>query len=197
VIINEKLGEGQQGRNGPTPVVLAAAREMDTAKFTHSDGRSVNSACPGKRSDKGRNKGREHSRTSASSHFPNPIPVSNRELSLLERELSYCKQRKATLSNRELWTIRSSAAPSSLMPDRTMVSSRGAPRFADRGSRPLTLPNLNRQIHEFRNAVTYRKQTAAHLSNSQKNQKWMYTFSPLFPPARISPRTNVPTKNEL
>src|ERR1700691_5248611 len=30
---------------------------------------------------------------------------SNRELDLLERGLSHCKQRKATVSNRELWTV--------------------------------------------------------------------------------------------
>jgi hypothetical protein len=32
-------------------------------------------------------------------------PLSNRELELLERHLSHCKQRKATVSNRELSTI--------------------------------------------------------------------------------------------
>jgi hypothetical protein len=31
--------------------------------------------------------------------------LSNRELDLLERGLSHCKQRKATVSNRELWTV--------------------------------------------------------------------------------------------
>ena len=191
VIITEKLGEGQQERNAPAPTLLATPREMETLNFAYSPSKSVISACPGKR-----NEAREHSRTSASSRFPNPVPVSNRELSLLERALSCCKQRKATLSNRELWTIRNSAAPSVLMHGQNLVLSRGS-RFADRGSRPLTIPNSNRQIHEFRNAVTYRKQTTAHCSNSQKNQKWMYTFSPLFPPTPISPRTNASTKTEL
>ena len=177
-------------------MLLATAREMDAASLDHSRSKSDFPACRAEGRNQGRDKGREHSRTSASPHFPNPIPVSNRELSLLERALSYCKQRKATLSNRELWTIRNSAAPSILMHGRNLVLSRGS-RFADCGSRPLTLPNLNRQIHEFRNAVTYRKQTAAHCSNSQKNQKWMYAFSPLSPPARISPRTNASTKTEL
>jgi hypothetical protein len=32
-------------------------------------------------------------------------PISNRELDLLERHLSHCKQRKATVSNRELSTV--------------------------------------------------------------------------------------------
>jgi hypothetical protein len=177
-------------------MLLAAAREIDTASFVHSPNRPIFRACAAKGRNRDGGKGREHSRTSASSHFPNPIPISNRELSLLERELSCCKQRKATLPNRELWTIRNSAAPSRSMRDPTMLLSRSS-RFAARGSRPLTLPNLNRQIDEFRNVVTYRKQTAAHCSNSQKNQKWMYTFSPLFPPAPIAPRTNASTKTEL
>jgi hypothetical protein len=196
-------------------MLIATAREMTAPSLSHSRSKSVNSACPGKTRNQGRGEGREHSRTSASSHFPNPIPFSNRELSLLERELSRCKQRKATPSNRELSTVRNSAAPARLMRDRTVVLSCGS-RFADRGSRPPTtfaaafaapkdarpekfsaLPNLNRQIHEYRNAVTCRKQTAAHCSNSQKFQKWMHAFSPFFPPARISPRTNAPAKTEL
>ena len=35
--------------------------------------------------------------------------LSNRELDLLERGLSHCKQRKATVSNRELWTVENPA----------------------------------------------------------------------------------------
>ena len=214
VIITEKLGEAQPERNGPAPMLIATAREMNAANFAHSLTSSVSSGCPGKTRDQG-GEGSERSRTSGSSRFPSPIPFSNRELSLLERELSRCKQRKATPSNRELSTIRNSAAPSRLMRDRTVVLSCGS-RFADRGSRPPTtfaaafaapkdarpekfsaLPNLNRQIHEYRNAVTCRKQTATHCSNSQKFQKWMYVFSPPFPPAPISPRTNASTKTEL
>jgi hypothetical protein len=57
--------------------------------------------------------------------------------------------------------------------------------------------NLNRQTHEFRNAVTYRKQKTVNCSNRQNIQKWSSVFSPLLPPARISPRTNAPTENEL
>jgi hypothetical protein len=197
-------------------MLIATAREMNAASLARSLSSSVNPARLGKGSDQGRDEGTVHSRTSASHRFPNPIPVSNRELSLLERGLSYCKQRQATLSNRELWTIpNSTTPPSRLMRDRTEVLSCGS-GFADRGSRPpitfatvfaapngaspekfSSLSNLNRQIHEFRNAVTYRKQTMAHCSNSQKNQKWMCAFSPVFPPTRISPRTNAPTENEL
>jgi len=35
--------------------------------------------------------------------------LSNRELDLLERGVSHCKQRKATVSNRELWTVENPA----------------------------------------------------------------------------------------
>jgi hypothetical protein len=35
---------------------------------------------------------------------------------------------------------------------------------------------LNRQIREVESPVTYRKQTTATCSNSQKNQKWTSTF---------------------
>jgi hypothetical protein len=240
VIITEKLGEGQQERNGPAPMLIATAREVNAANIAHSLTSSANPACPGKARDLGRHEGTEHSRTCASSLFPNPIPVSNRELSLLERALSCCKQRKATLSNRELSTNQcccNFSAPISLhkslnrSPIRSFTltkegslstshcftstgdreTARGAVGLwptttfaaffaAPKGASPeklSALPNLNRQIHEFRNAVTYRKQTAAHCSNSQKNQKWMYAFSPFFPPTRISPRTNAPTENEL
>jgi hypothetical protein len=291
-------------------MLIATARERNATSFAHSRSKSVNSACPGQTSDPGRDEGREHSRTSASSHFPNPIPVSNRELSVLERGLSYCKQRKATLSNRELSTNQcccNFCAPNSLhksldrSPIRSSHSSPATSHFstflpgsasrvendvtcskqiaekflpgartahfasrtfshdadsasarpeqprsgmvqpvahfivpqqrtfvrgtaagdretargtvglwptttfaavfaAPKGTSPekfSALPNLNRQTHEFRNAVTYRKQTAARCSNSQKNQKWMYAFSPFFPPTRTPPRTNAPTENEL
>jgi hypothetical protein len=191
-------------------MLLATARQMNTPSFAHSLSSSAYSACPGKGSDQGRAEGSEPSRTSASSRFPNPIPVSNRELSLLERELSYCKQRKANLSNRELSTILSSAAPRGaatgnretargnvgLWPTTTFAAVFAAPKGAS-PEKFSACPNLNRQIHEFRKAVTYRKQTMAHCSNSQKNQKWMCAFSPVFPPTRISSRTNAPTENGL
>jgi hypothetical protein len=242
VIITEKLGEAQPERNSPAPMLIATAREMTAPSLSHSRSKSVNSACPGKTRNQGRGEGREHSRTSASSHFPNPIPFSNRELSLLERGLSYCKQRKAALSNRELSTnqcrnfcvaislhsslnlspIRTSHSFAltkegslatshfsalarnhetargtvGLWPTITFAAAFAAPKDA-RPEKFSALPNLNRQIHEYRNAVTCRKQTAAHCSNSQKFQKWMHAFSPFFPPARISPRTNAPAKTEL
>lgn len=204
-------------------MVLATGGDVDgAASFAYSLSSSANSACPDKGSDQGRAEGSEHSRTSASSRFPNPTPVSNRELSLLERALSCCKQRKATLSNRELSTNQcccNFCVPVSLhkslnrLPIRTSVLTKEgslatghcSTLTGNRGTAPKcaspeklsALPNLNRQIHEFRNAVTCRKQTMAHCSNSQKTQKWMYAFSPFFPPTRTSLRTNAPTENEL
>jgi len=191
-------------------MLLPTASEMNAASFSRSRSKPVNSACPGTTRNQGRAKRREHSRTSASSHFPNPVPFSNRELSLLERGLSYCKQRKAIVSNRELSTILSSATPRGtatgnhenargtvgLWPAIIFAAVFAAPKGAS-PEKFSALPNLNRQIREFRNAVTCRKQTTVHSSNSQKNQKWMYAFLPLFPPTRISPRTNAPTENEL
>jgi len=80
------------------------------------------------------------------SHGPR-TPFSNRELDLLERHLSHCKQRKATVSNRELSTIRDFAATSALTRDRVAVLPRG-PRIAGRGSRPLTtfLPGSGQKV---------------------------------------------------
>jgi hypothetical protein len=74
-------------------------------------------------------------------------PISNRELDLLERHLSRCKQRKATVSNRELSTVRSFDVPSALGRDQLALSLRG-PRIAGRGSRPLTtfLPGSGQKV---------------------------------------------------
>src|ERR1700683_299050 len=48
-----------------------------------------------------------------------------------------------------------------------------------RGTSPEIFPalaNLNRQTHEFRNAVTYRKQTTENCSNRQNIEKWSSVF---------------------
>jgi hypothetical protein len=63
--------------------------------------------------------------------------TSNRELDLLERHLSHCKQRKATVSNRELSTVCIFAAQSALTRDQVAVSLRG-PRVAGRETRSPT-----------------------------------------------------------
>jgi hypothetical protein len=68
--------------------------------------------------------------TRVAGHGPR-TPISNRELGLLERALSHCKQRKATVSNRELSTNQCSCSL------RVTALLRG-PRIAGRGSRPLT-----------------------------------------------------------
>jgi hypothetical protein len=86
-------------------------------------------------------------------------PLSNRELDLLDRRLSYCKQRLATVSNRELWTIRSFAKPPRSVPDRTVFSRLSIP-VADCGL--LTSVSLlpgTAQYVEY--GVTPTKQTIA------------------------------------
>src|ERR1700684_2279447 len=45
--------------------------------------------------------------------------------------------------------------------------------------------NLNRQTREFRNAVTYRKQTAVNCSNRQNIQKWSSLFFAASPPPPV------------
>jgi hypothetical protein len=64
-------------------------------------------------------------------------PISNRELKLLERGLSHCKQRTATAPNRELSTVHNFVAPSMVVRDRIEVSLRGS-RIAGRESQPPT-----------------------------------------------------------
>src|SRR5271156_3320198 len=82
-------------------------------------------------------------RTGANLRSSRPTPISNRELELLERRLSCCKERKATVSNREHSTVQNFAAPSPAICDRIAVSLRG-PRVAGRRTRPPTtfLPGL-------------------------------------------------------
>jgi hypothetical protein len=63
--------------------------------------------------------------------------TSNRELDLLERALSHCKQREATVPNRELSTVCNFAAQSALTRDQVAVSLHG-PRVAGRETRSPT-----------------------------------------------------------
>jgi hypothetical protein len=52
-------------------------------------------------------------------------------------------------------------------------------------------PNLNRQTHGFRNAVSYRKQTIANCSNRQNIQKSKYmSCAAFFSPAGIPNEDN-------
>ena len=82
---------------------------------------------------------------------------SNRELDLLERGLSHCKQRKATLSNRELWTVENSAKivnSSSLR----MSEELSLPVISDTNFRHLTSFLIGTASHsEF--VATHSKQT--------------------------------------
>lgn len=93
----------------------------------------------------------------ASFRLPHPSPISNRELDLLERHLSHCKQRKATVSNRELSTVRNFSALTPAVRDRVAVSLRG-PRIAGRGSRPRA-PFLTGSASQTEFDVTPTKQT--------------------------------------
>jgi len=70
-------------------------------------------------------------------------PISNRELDLLERHLSHCKQRKATVSNRELSTNHGSCN-SQVLAARTGHSALATCRSrdaAEQGKIPLAIRN--------------------------------------------------------
>jgi hypothetical protein len=74
-------------------------------------------------------------------------PFSNRELDLLERHLSHCKQRKATVSNRELSTNHNAPKIGNFVPFRISESLCHAP-ISDRNFRQLTtfLPGSGRKV---------------------------------------------------
>ena len=84
-------------------------------------------------------------------------PLSNRELDLLERGVSHCKQRKATVSNRELWTVENPAKivnSSSLR----MSEELSLPVISDTNFRQLTSFLIGTASHsEF--VATHSKQT--------------------------------------
>ena len=83
---------------------------------------------------------------------------SNRELDLLERGVSHCKQRKATVSNRELWTVEN---PAKIVNSSSLPMSEGLflPLIPDTNFRRLTSFLIGTASHsEF--VVTRSKQTA-------------------------------------
>jgi len=83
---------------------------------------------------------------------------SNRELDLLERGVSHCKQRKATVSNRELWTVGNSMNIGILNPSQ-MSEELSRPVISDTNFRQLTSFLIGTASHsEF--VVTRSKQTA-------------------------------------
>jgi hypothetical protein len=89
-------------------------------------------------------------------HAPR-TPLSNRELDLLEPGLSDCKQRKATVSNRELWTVGNSMNIGILNPSQ-MSEELSRPVISDTNFRQLTSFLIGTASHlEF--VVTHSKQT--------------------------------------
>jgi len=128
----------------PAPAICAPAGDTNLAPATNPDIAHT---------------GIFHSRrfSRASFRVPHLSPISNRELNLLERALSHCKQTTATVSNRELSAVHNFAAPSPAVRDGIAVSLRG-PRIAGRGSRPL-VPFLTGSATQTEFVVTSRKQT--------------------------------------
>lgn len=80
------------------------------------------------------------------------LQVSNRELDLLERDLSHCKQTAATVSNRELSTIRKSGSQPPLRKWRSRLA------ISDTNFRPPA-PFLTGSGPQTEFDVTRRKQT--------------------------------------
>jgi hypothetical protein len=107
-----------------------------------------------------------HSRrfTRASLCVPLLGGISNRELDLLERALSHCKQMTATVSNRELSTVRNStiSAARAALPTQGSLPPlwewRSRPAISDTNSRPLR-PFLTGSASQTEFDVTRRKQT--------------------------------------
>ena len=128
--------------------------------------RSVASSPTTERRTNGGQLRNSRSGTGAGPSLLGPSPISNRELDLLERDLSHCKQRTATVSNRELSTIRNStisvvqtaqARQGSQPPLRKW---RSRPAISDTNFRPLG-PFLTGSASQTEIAVTPSKQTLA------------------------------------
>ena len=133
MFIFDKFGDGKAERNR-TVLVCPATVAMDDVGLLHSRG-LIPSAL----------------------RLQRPRNVSNRELDLLGRRLSHCKQRTATVSNRELSTVRTLAAPSALTRDRIAISLRET-RSAGRGTRSPA-PFLTGSAPQTEFVVTHSKQT--------------------------------------
>jgi hypothetical protein len=113
------------------------------------------------------------------SHEPR-TPLSNRELDLLEPHLSHCKQRKATVSNRELSTNRDLGAPPALWRGTVAVLPRW-PRIAGRGSRPLA-PFLTGSASQTEFDVTPTKQKVEKFLTGARTAFKVAQFRPEFQP---------------
>jgi hypothetical protein len=122
MIIFDKFGDGQSERNHSVPVfpnsamrtvtpvspLCLLALTMEEAKERHPSRMSERLSLaalvgPPTVSMRGRIAVSVCAPTFA--HHGTRLAISNRELDLLERRLSHCKQRKATVSNRELSTV--------------------------------------------------------------------------------------------
>jgi hypothetical protein len=115
-------------------------------------------ACP----DEGRERSRE-----GGLRRPHVAPISNRELDLFERDLSYCKQRAAAVSNRELWTVCDSPTQSAASMPGGMSFSLHGRRLAACGSRLLS-PFLPGSAQNVECDVTHsKKRTATFLPGSR------------------------------
>jgi hypothetical protein len=111
VIISGKFGDRQAERNRTVPVFAAPGRRVNGAALLHSrrlTRASLPAFLPSPLSVSGK-LGSDRIAVSVRGprvgHRELRTPLSNRELDLLERHLSHCKQRKATVSNRELSTV--------------------------------------------------------------------------------------------
>jgi hypothetical protein len=95
------------------------------------------------------------------------MPLSNRELDLLERHLSHCKQRKATISNRELSTVCDSTGIATANSSQVSESPSSA-AVSDPNSRQLaTFLTGSASQTEF--VVTHSKQTTGEFLTGARN----------------------------
>ena len=135
----------------PAPAICAPAGDTNLAPATNPDIAHT---------------GIFHSRrfSRASFRVPHLSPISNRELNLLERALSHCKQTTATVSNRELSTVRYSTIGTVLaaLPARGNLSPlwerRSRSAISDTNSRPVR-PFLTGSASQTEFGVTPTKQT--------------------------------------
>jgi hypothetical protein len=160
MIIFDKFGDGQAERNRSVPVFpnkpmrtvtpVSLLRLLALTKERHPAGMSERLShsalvAPSAVSMRGRIPVSLREPRVAS-HGPRR-PFSNRELDLLERHLSHCKQRKATVSNRELSTVHNAPNIINLVPSSINESPSRAP-ISDRNFRQLTtfLPGSGRKV---------------------------------------------------
>lgn len=99
--------------------------------------------------------------------LPRPSPISNRELGLLERGLSHCKQRNAALSNRELSTVRNSTRIAT--PNAWQVSESPSSAPASDTNFPPQTAFLTETASQTECAVTHSKQTTVAFLTGTRN----------------------------